>query len=289
MIVISTGPSGRVCNPAAWEALMRGASAIDAAQAGLTAAELDPACNDIGWGGMPDANGILSLDAAIMDGPQHRAGSVAALTGVRNAIAVARRVRDATPHVLLVGQGARDFATAQGFPDEGALLTPEARAAYNAFLRGERPPKATGEPPGPDTVGCCALDGRGDLAVGCSTSGLDFKMPGRVGDSPIIGSGLYVDNAVGAATSNGMGEQMMQVCVAFRVVEAMGRGLSPNAACAEGLRAILAKRPGAVGFRCAVVAVNRAGETGAAALQADFVYTVSDAAGTMRRPAPQVS
>jgi N4-(beta-N-acetylglucosaminyl)-L-asparaginase len=286
MIVLSTGTSGRVCNPAAWDALRAGASALDAVQAGLTAAEADPACDDVGYGGRPDAGGRLSVDAAIMDGPSHRAGAVAGLYGCRNPIAVARRVMESTPHVFLVGQGARDFATAQGFAAEGPLLTPEAEAAYAAFRRGERAAAATGN--SHDTVGCCALDGGGSLAVGCSTSGLDFKMPGRVGDSPIIGSGLYVENAVGAAACNGIGEQMMQVCLAFRIVAAMSRGLSPADACAESLRALLTLRPSARDLPCACIALNARGNHGAASTRSDFVYYVSAGGETVSRTAPYV-
>jgi len=290
-VVISTGPSGRVCNPHAWDALAGGARALNAAQAGLMAAESDPSCDDVGYGGRPDALGRMSLDAALMDGATHHAGAVAALLGCKNPIAVARRVMDVTPHVFLVGEGARRFATEQGFPEEGDLLTPESRAAYEAFLRGEKKPSPTGNEArrGHDTVGCCVLDANGDLAVGCSTSGLDFKMPGRVGDSPIIGSGLYVDNTVGAATCFGKGEQMMQVCLAYRVVSAMERGATPQAACEEGVRFLVAKRPGAQGLFCACVALNREGAFGGAAVENDFVaYVSTQAGGTVRHPMPSV-
>ncbi len=285
-VVISTGPSGAVCNPVAFETARGGALALDAAQAGVMAAELDPLCDDMGYGGRPDSNGALSLDAALMDGRKHRAGAVAGLLGVKNAVAVARRVMDTTPHVFLVGQGARDFATAQGFADEGALLSPAARAHYDAFRRGDVQPVSSGH----DTLGCCVLDTHGDLAVACSTSGLSFKMPGRVGDSPIIGSGLYVDNTVGAATCMGQGEQMMQVGLALRVVLGMERGLSPADACAEALRALLAKRPDRDDLDCCCIALARDGESGAASTSATNIYYRSDAQnGTIQLAAPRVA
>ena len=274
MITLSTGPSARVCTPAAYTALASGRSPLDAVQAGLMAAEADPSCDDIGRGGRPDANGIMSLDAAIMDGPAHRGGAVAALTGYVHPIAVARKVMEETPHVFLVGQGARDFATKHGFPVQpnDELLTDAARAAYSRYRSGESKPEATGH----DTVGCIAMDDAGRLAVGCSTSGLDFKIPGRVGDSPIIGSGLYVDNAVGAATCLGMGEQMMQVCLAYRVVLLMERGLSPDEACAEGMRYLRSKRANASDLNCLVIALNRDGETGAASSRQRYPWHVAD-------------
>jgi len=275
-VVLSTGPSGRICNPAAWAALTAGELPIDAVQAGLMAAESDPECIDIGYGGRPDNEGWLSLDAAIMDGARHRAGSVAGLKGCKNPIAVARKVLETTPHVLLVGEGARKFATAHGFPDEGPLLTDTARAAYQKFLAGEARPTFTGH--SHDTVGCCAVDAHGDLAVGCSTSGLDFKLPGRVGDSPIIGSGLYVDNAVGAATCMGMGEQMMQVCLAYRIVASMERGLSPQEACEEAVRALLRRRAGVSGIHCTVVALAKDGTSGGASSYPEDVYYRSSSA-----------
>ena len=291
LVVVSTGPSGFVTNTHAWAALSANPNApLDAVQTGLVAAENDPELDDIGYGGMPDANGVMSLDAALMDGASHRAGAVAALLGCKNPVAVARRVMDKTPHVFLVGAGARAFADAEGFANEGALLTPASEAAYAAYLQGDKAPTWTGESPPPpsppspafpeghDTVGCAALGAGGNLAGGCSTSGLNFKMPGRVGDSPIIGSGLYVDNNVGAATCFGMGEQMMQIGLSLRIVLAMERGLSPKEACEEGIRHLLAKRPGVENMRCCAIALAKSGETGGAATtENDFYFYRTDA------------
>jgi Asparaginase len=254
------------------------------------AAEADPTCDDIGYGGTPDADGFLSLDAALMEGATHRAGAVGALKGYMHPIAVARKVMEETPHVFLVGQGARDFATKQGFPEtpNDELLTDAARALYAQYKSGQRPAEATGH----DTVGCIALDAAGRLVVGCSTSGLDFKLPGRVGDSPIVGSGLYVDDAVGAATCIGMGEQMMQVCMSYRVVMLMERGLTPDEACAEGLRYLLSKRPGIQNLNSLVIALNRDGVTGAAASRAGYEWYVAradvDGGATVRKGAAAV-
>ena len=306
MIVLSTGPSGLVCNHAAWQSLSDSSRALDAVQAGLMAAESDPDCDDIGFGGRPDASGRMSLDAALMDGLTHRAGAVAGLRGYLP-VAVARRVMEATPHVFLVGQDAADFARQQGFAYQGDLLTSAAHDAYYQFLRGERRATFTGEVPpsqavptdqpalpfgddrnSHDTIGCCALDAHGHLAVGTSTSGLDFKLPGRVGDSPIIGSGLYVENSVGAASCFGMGEQMMQVCLAFRVVGLMERGRTPGEACTEGMRFLLSKRPGINDMRCCVIALSKSGETGGAASSNDFYYNITDRHGTVSVPAPHI-
>lgn len=258
-VMIATAASGRVTVEHGWKALAAGASPLDALQAGLMAAEADETLTDIGYGGMPDASGRLSLDAALMDGPTHRAGAVAGLYGCKHPVAVARKVMEKTPHVFLVGQGARDFATAQGFPDEGPLLTPHAAAEFAKFQRGEIPPQATGELYHSDTVGAVALVGDA-MAAGTSTSGLGFKLPGRVGDSPIIGSGLYLENEVGGAVCLGMGEQMMQVCLAFRVVSAMARGLSPQDATIEGVRALRKHRPHLTEMSCLTIALSRSGE-----------------------------
>lgn len=287
MIVLATGPSGKTAAAGAWERLAAGATPLDAVQDGLMRAEADPTLTDIGYGGMPDAAGWLSLDAALMDGLSHRAGAVAALKGCRHPAAVARRVMEKTPHVFLVGQGARDFATAEGFPDEGRLLTPFAAEQYERFLRGEIATERTGvHPPHPasDTVGCAARGADRSLAVGTSTSGLAFKLPGRVGDSPIVGSGLYVENAVGAACCLGVGEQMMQVCLAFRVVAAMARGLAPVEAACEGIRTMVELRPSAAEVHCLVLALGRDGAVGGAATSthADFHFWAADVHGLRR-------
>lgn len=292
MIVIATGPSGKVTAQAAWSRLSAMPNApLQAVQDGLMVAEADESLHDIGYGGMPDASGRLSLDAALMDGPTMRAGAVAGLYGCKHPVAVARLVMDKTPHVLLVGQGARDFATRHGFDDEGALLTEHAAAEYDKFRRGEITPEATGDHAreGGDTVGCAALGAGGHLAVGTSTSGLAFKIPGRVGDSPIVGSGLYVENEVGAACCLGMGEQMMQVGLAGRVVAAMAAGLTPQEATERGMRDLLRLRPQAKEVTCLVIALGKDGTHGGAATMVHhaFHYWVADAAG-LRKIDPTV-
>ena len=248
-IAIATGPSGFVTVNSILEASRAsGTSRLDWLELGLAAAEADESLHDVGVGGMPDALGRMSLDAAIMDGPTHRAGAVAGLLGFRSPIAVARRVMDCTPHVMLVGEGAKRFAEAQGFTDEGALLTDYSRERYEAFLRGEVDLEATGDQhiDGGDTVGAIVMDTENQLACGTSTSGLAFKMPGRVGDSPIIGGGLYVEQGIGSAVCLGMGEQMMQVGMAMRTVMKLAQGLSPQAA-AEAAGALAAGSGGRSG------------------------------------------
>ena len=281
--MIATGPSGRVALEAAWPVLARApAFPLDALEAGLRAAEADPDLHDIGYGGLPDAEGWLSLDAAIMDGITQRAGAVAALKGCRHPISVARRVMEQTPHVLLVGEGARRFADDQGFPNEGALLTPDAERRFAAFKSGEIVPERTGD--GGDTVGIAALGAGNHLAVATSTSGLAFKMPGRTGDSPIVGGGLYVENGIGAACCLGVGEQMIQVGMAMRVVAAMAAGASPQQATDRGIADLARLRPSARTVPCLVIALDAHGRHGGAAtmFHDDFHYYVADRDGIQR-------
>ena len=234
-VVISTWPFGLPANAVAWGVLSSGGPALDAVEAGVTYCENDPAVDSVGVGGLPDAAGEVTLDASITD---HRGqcGAVACMGRVANAVGVARRVMEATPHVLLVGAAATRFAVEQGFP-ESNLLTDKAAAAYAAWKA--RPLAGAG---GHDTIGMLALDAAGRLAGACSTSGLAFKRPGRVGDSPIIGAGLYVEGGVGAASATGMGEEMLKSCACFAIVENLRRGMPPVEAMAEVLRRIAARR-----------------------------------------------
>ncbi len=285
-VIIATWRFGQEACAIAWDVLAAGGSALDAVERGANAVEENPAVNSVGYGGLPNADGVVELDAAIMDGPTHAAGAVAALTGIRRPISVARRVMERTPHVMLAGWNARRFAIQQGFT-ESDLLTEESRLKWQAWRLEQSAAdvahfddvnraKAWSEPDGSyaqlshDTVGVCALDTSGNLAAGCSTSGLAWKTPGRVGDSPIVGSGLYVDNSVGAAAATGNGDEIMKVCLSFRVVSLMEAGRSPQSACEEAVRYLLRLRPGRQDRGAACIAVSKDGQIGAAATRSGF-------------------
>jgi isoaspartyl peptidase/L-asparaginase-like protein (Ntn-hydrolase superfamily) len=252
------------------KALEAGACAVDAVEQGANAVEENPAVLSVGYGGLPNAEGVVELDAAIMDGRTHSAGSVAGLTGIRRPISVARAVMERTPHVMLVGLQARRFALQHGFA-ESDLLTEASRNRYREWLaRAKGATVAHFDEAGHDTVGVCALDCHGDLAAGCTTSGLAWKLPGRVGDSPIIGSGLYVDNRIGAAAATGNGDEIMKVCLSYRVISSMERGAHPQEACEEAIRYLIRMRPDKQQQGAACIAVSKTGEVGAAATQSGF-------------------
>jgi isoaspartyl peptidase/L-asparaginase-like protein (Ntn-hydrolase superfamily) len=235
-VIITTWPFGLAAARAGYARLVRAVSALDAIEAAANVTELDPEVNSVGYGGLPDADGVVELDAAIMNGPGHTAGAVAGLVGFRRAISVARRVMERTPHVMLVGDRAARFARDEGFPEE-ELLTPAARARWEEWQASRSGPdvahfddpaestdgdlsrgalrRPSLTPDNHDTIGLCGLDVMGNLAAGCTTSGMAWKLPGRVGDSPIIGSGLYVDNEVGAAAGTGHGDEMMKACLSY--------------------------------------------------------------------------
>ncbi len=287
--VVSTWDFGIAANQAAWAILGKGGHALDAVETGVQVPESDLKNHSVGRAGYPDRDGHVSLDASIMDADGN-CGAVAAIEHIAHPISVARRVMERTPHVLLVGEGALQFALEQGFKKE-ALLTPESEKAwhewqktakYNPSINSEvHDYGKTGMPGGAhnhDTIGMLAIDAQGKLAGACTTSGMAWKMRGRVGDSPIIGAGLYVDGEIGGATSTGVGEEVIRNAGSFLVVELMRQGRSPQEACKEAVMRIVRRRPEAsktlqVGF----LAMNRAGEVGAYAIQRGFSYAVCDA------------
>ncbi len=275
-VIISTWKHGLPSNTAAMKVLKEGGSVVDAVEHGVWVPEGDPDIHSVGLGGYPDRDGRVTLDASIM-GPDGNAGSVACIEHIVHPVSVARKVMEDTPHELLVGKGALLFALEQGFKQEN-LLTPAAEKAWKKWLI-----KAKYEPvinwenePNKyhDTIGLLAVDKKGDVAGACTTSGLAFKMSGRVGDSPIIGAGLFVDNEVGAATATGMGELVLKTLGSFLVVEFMRNGMSPQQACKAAVMRIVHKLPENKKFQVGYIAVNKNGETGGYSLQPGFNYAV---------------
>ena len=267
-LIVSTWPFGKPSNERALEIFKAGGSALDAVEKGINLAEEDLSNASVGAGGIPNAAGVVQLDACIMDGPTHKAGSVAALEGIANAVSVARRVMEKTRHVMLVGAGARAFAMEQGFREQD-LLTPEQKKRWEEWKNKQSAQK------GHDTISLLALAPDGTIAGGCSTSGLSYKLPGRVGDSPIIGSGLYVDNDVGAVGATGIGENIMRFCGSFMVVELMRSGMHPVEACVETIRRIMRKHPPNTDLSINFVALNKNGDYGAAGTGQGFEFAAA--------------
>lgn len=287
-VVISTWDFGRAANAEAWTILSKGGRALDAVEAGVKIPEADPSNQSIGYGGLPDRDGRVTLDACIMD-EHYNCGSVMALEHIIHAISVARLVMEKTPHIVLAGDGALQFALANGFKKEN-LLTPESENAWKEWLKEAKyeaemnienrlydkaKEPMPGGPDNHDTIGMVAMDASRNLSGACTTSGMAYKIHGRVGDSPIIGAGLYVDNEVGAATSTGVGEEVIRIVGSYLVVELMRQGHSPEAACKEAVQRIIQRSPEKskkvqVGF----LALNKKGQYGAYALQEGFTYAV---------------
>ncbi len=277
-VVISTWKHGLAANGAAWEVLSGGGSALDAVEAGVRVPEGDPDVTSVGFGGYPDEDCRVTLDASIM-GPDGNCGSVAFVEGYKHPISIARKVMEETDHELLVGAGAEEFARKQGFPKED-LLTEKARQGWLKWKSGLSD-KDDWIPPTEDhdTIGMVALDASGHLSGACTTSGLAFKIHGRVGDSPIIGSGMYVDGGVGAAAATGRGEAVIKVCGSFLVVEYMRQGLSPEKACIKALQRIIENQGGKTDFQVGFIALDITGRYGAASLEDGFDYAVADDKG----------
>ncbi|MET3114398.1 N4-(beta-N-acetylglucosaminyl)-L-asparaginase [Pedobacter sp. CG_S7] len=278
-IVISTWDFGVAANKAAWKVLSKGGRALDAVEIGVQVPEADANNHSVGYGGFPDRDGKVTLDACIMD-DFGNCGSVAALEYIKHPIAVARMVMEKTPHVLLVGDGALQFALENGFKKEN-LLTKESERAWKEWLKTAKyaPVINIENMPGNqynhDTIGMLAIDAKGNISGACTTSGMAFKLHGRVGDSPIIGAGLYIDNEIGGATSTGVGEEVIRNVGSFLVVELMRQGYSPEDACKEAVMRIIKKKPAvAKEIQVGFLALNKKGEYGAYAIQKGFSYAV---------------
>lgn len=269
------------------ETLRKTGSMLDAIEQGIRVAEADPNVDSVGFGGAPNAAGVVQLDACIMDGATHRAGSVAGLEQFQHPISVARRVMEQTKHVLLVGQGAAEFARAQGFqPQE--MLTENQRKKWQEWKAKQAPASSVKAAPSPnhDTIALVGMDGSSHIVGGCSTSGLAYKLPGRVGDSPILGSGLYVDGEVGAAGATGIGENVMRFCGSFLIVEFMRSGLDPAAACRKAIERIAKqdKKP-ASELHINFLAIDKQGRWGAAGTDPGFeVAVVTPNSARLERP-----
>jgi N4-(beta-N-acetylglucosaminyl)-L-asparaginase len=288
-IVISTWDSGMAVNAAAWNVLKDGGKSLDAIEAGAMQIENEINCC-VGLGGYPDRDGIVTLDACIMD-YNANCGAVAGLERIKHPISVARKVMEKTPHVILVGNGAQQFAVENGFTLESTELSADAKNAYAEWLKkNEYKPVLNIErkqngPFAPnffedgtanhDTMGLVAMDTQNNLAGGVTTSGMAFKVHGRVGDSPIIGAGLFVDNEVGAATSSGVGEEVIRICGTHLVVEFMRQGYSPEMACKKAVERIVKRdKVKAKTLQVGFLAMNKKGQYGAYAIQKGFVFSV---------------
>jgi len=273
-IVISTWPNVEA-NRAAWAILAKDGRALDAVEAGARIPEDDPNNNSVGHYGLPDRDGKLTLDACIMD-EKGNCGSVAFVQNYMHVVSIARAVMEKTPHVMLVGAGAEKFARDNGFKKE-KLLTKSAEASYKEWLK-----KANYTPDtklNHDTIGIIALDSNGALSGACTTSGMAYKMHGRVGDSPIIGAGLFVDCDVGAATAIGFGEEMIRIAGSHTIVELMRQGRSPQQACEEAIKRVIQKNGEARAKELSVafLALSKDGELGAYSTVDNFMYTITNA------------
>lgn len=290
-VVISTWSAGINANKAAWEVLGKGGRALDAVEKGVMQTETEQNCC-VGLGANPDRDGFVTLDACIMD-EHFNCGSVAFLERIKHPISVARRVMEKTPHVMLVGSGAQQFAVQEGFPLEEQKLSENAKKNYENWLKNSEyksplinienkkdhgpfaPARLDNGEWNHDTIGMVAMDTNGNLSGSCTTSGAGFKMRGRLGDSPIIGAGLYVDNEVGACTATGQGEDVIRVAGSHSVVELMRNGLSPEAACKKIVeRIIKIKGAKTKDIQVAFLAVNKKGVVGAYSIHEGFEYAI---------------
>lgn len=275
-IVISTWNFGKVANEEAWKVLSSKGTSLDAIEKGLNIIEKDESNSTVGYGGTPDSSGRVTLDACIMD-DKNRCGSVGCLEHIMHPISVARKVMEETPHVMLVGKGAYDFAISQGFKKEN-MLTQKKEKQWKEWLKKSniKPPEVNIE--NHDTIGMLAMDMDGNISGGCTTSGWGYKMPGRIGDSPIIGAGLFLDNEVGGACATGLGEEVIRTAGCAMVVEMMRQGHEPEEACKIIAERTLKKghhENTQVGF----LALRKDGTYGSYSIRKGFNYAIQDSKG----------
>lgn len=288
-IVISTWGPNVKANDEAWKILSQKGRSVDAVEAGVQVPEADPTDMSVGYGGLPDRDGKVTLDACIMD-ENMNCGAVMFLEGIKHPIKVARLVMEKTPHVQLVGEGALQFALSNGFKIEN-LLTDQSEKAWKDWLKQAKydpitiprlleQKNAPGQINNHDTIGMLAMDAKGNLSGACTTSGMAFKMRGRVGDSPIIGAGLYVDNEIGAATATGVGEEVVRICGSHTVVELMRQGYKPEQACKKAVERIIKKNGSkAKDLQVGFIALNKKGDFGGYSVVKGFNYAVHSKAG----------
>jgi N4-(beta-N-acetylglucosaminyl)-L-asparaginase len=299
-VIVSTWDEGVTANNSGWPILQKGGRVLDAVEAAGRASEDEPSCC-VGLSAWPDRDGKVTLDSCIMDG-NGDCGGVSFLERIKHPVSVARKVMETTPHVLLSGEGAQKFALANGFPLEDGKLSPDAEKKWKEWLEETKYKpeinienrRAIAAPyyfedgsANHDTIGTVAVDGRGQLAGMVTTSGLAFKMHGRVGDSPIIGAGLFVDNEVGAATSSGVGEEVIRICGTHTIIEQMRFGQTPEQACREAIRRIVKRDPEKgkarkraqddPEFQVGFLALSKTGELGAFSIHKGFTYAVTNA------------
>ena len=295
-VVVSTWDSGLAANAGAWPILEKSGRALDAVEAAGRAAENEINCC-VGLGALPDRDGRVTLDACIMD-ERANIGAVSFLERIKHPVSVARKIMETTPHVLLSGEGAQQFALKNGFPLESGVLSPESEKSYKDWLKkseykpgvnveNERKKGAVSQyapyffedgSPNHDTMATVAMDAKSDLSGMVTTSGLAFKMHGRVGDSAIIGAGLFVDNEVGAAVSTGVGEEVIRFCGTHTVIEQMRFGRSPEQACMEAVKRIVKRDPvKAKEIQVGFLALSKKGEIGAFSIVKGFTYAVTTA------------
>lgn len=272
-VVISTWNHGLPANEAAWKILSSEGRALDAVEAGVRVPEADPEVRTVGYGGYPDRDGFVTLDACIMD-ENEKCGSVAALQHIMHPISVARKVKEETPHVMLVGEGALDFALEAGFEKKDLLTEASEKDWLEWKKKAHYQPEINIE--NHDTIGMLALDAAGNLSGACTTSGAAWKMHGRVGDSPIIGAGLFVDNQVGAAAATGLGEEVIRTCGSHLVVENMRRGDDPRTACKKAVQRIVEKNDSVENIQVGFIALNKQGQFGGYSIRQGFNFAVCE-------------